>query len=80
MISRVDMKLWVIEALTSFGGKAWPKDVAKYIWDKYDAELRESGDILYTWQYDVRWAAQILRDEGVLKPVYRRRDLPWELA
>ena len=35
--------------------------------------------MLYTWQYDVRWAAQSLRDEGKLKPVNNRRDLPWEL-
>ncbi len=42
--------------------------------------LRDSGDMLYTWQYDIRWAAQQLRNEGTLKPVNRRRDLPWELA
>ncbi|MGY9210632.1 hypothetical protein ACTM4X_25350, partial [Citrobacter freundii] len=48
--------------------------------DSYEAELRDSGDMLYTWQYDIRWAAQQLRNEGSLKPVNRRRDLPWELA
>lgn len=35
--------------------------------------------MLYTVQYDVRWAAQSLRNEGKLKPVNNRRDLPWEL-
>ena len=57
MASREDMKAWVVTALTSLGGKAWPSDVAKYIWDNYEAELRRSGKLLYTWQYDVRWAA-----------------------
>lgn len=80
MATREDMKAWVIKALESLGGKGWPKDVAKYIWDHYEIELRRSGDLLYTWQYDVRWAAQALRNSGTLKPVYRRRDLPWELA
>jgi len=61
MATREDMKVWVIDALKSLGGKGWPKDVAKYIWDHYEAELKRSGGLLYTWQYDVRWAAQALR-------------------
>ncbi len=80
MASREDMKAWVVAALNSLGGKAWPSDVAKYIWDNYEAELRLSGALLYTWQYDVRWAAQSLRNSGKLKAVHGRRDLPWELA
>jgi hypothetical protein len=74
------MKDWIIEALTHMGRKGWPKDVAKYIWDKYESDLRVSGSMMYTWQYDVRWAAQTLRNSGVLKPVHGRNDLPWELA
>lgn len=80
MATRNDMKNWVIVALKSLGGKAWPSEVAKYIWDSYEFELRRSGNLLYTWQYDVRWAALTLRKTGVLKPVFGRRDLPWELA
>lgn len=80
MASREDMKLWVVRALKSLGGKGWPKDVAKFIWDNYESELKNSGNLLYTWQYDVRWAAQSLRNEGVLKAVNGRRDLPWEIA
>lgn len=80
MITRNDMKDWVIEALNSMGGQGRPKDVARYIWNHYENELKHSGDFLYTWQYDVRWAAQYLRDNGVLKPVNRRTDLPWELS
>ncbi|WP_370581059.1 hypothetical protein [Snodgrassella alvi] len=62
------------------GGSGWPKDVSKYIWDKYEQELKASGSMLYTWQYDLRWAAQQLRNEKKLKPVHKRRDLPWELV
>ncbi|WP_275368406.1 hypothetical protein, partial [Xenorhabdus bovienii] len=60
-------------------GSAWPREVSKYVWDNYESELKDSGDILYTWQYDIRWAAQQLRYDGILKPVNGRRDLPWEL-
>lgn len=80
MATREDMKSWVILALMSLGGKAWPSDVAKYIWDNYEADLRSSGKLLYTWQYDARWAAQSLRNAGKLKPVHGRRDRPWEVA
>lgn len=80
MATREDMKDWVLLALKSRGGYGWPKDVAKYIWENYEVELRKSGNLLYTWQYDVRWAAQSLRNIGTLKPVHRRRDLPWEIA
>ncbi|RQH04755.1 hypothetical protein [Paraburkholderia dinghuensis] len=80
MATRDDMKVWVVQALQASSGKGWPKDVSKFIWDNYEAELKRSGNLLYTWQYDVRWAAQSLRDAGVLKPVHGRRDLPWELV
>ena len=80
MATREHMKDWVIHALKSLGGKGWPKDVSKYIWDHYESELKQSGSLLYTWQYDVRWAAQALRNSGILKPVNGRRDLPWELS
>lgn len=80
MTTRDDMKPWVLAALKHSGGKGRPREVAKYIWENYESELRKSGDILYTWQYDVRWAAQSLRDSGILKPVAGRRDLPWEIA
>ena len=79
MATRESMKDWVISALKMYNGKAWPKDVAKYIWLNYEEQIRNSGSLLWTWQYDARWAAQSLRNEGILKPVNRRTDLPWEL-
>lgn len=73
------MKPWIIEALKEMNGKGWPKDVAKYVWQNYENVLKNSGDSLYTWQYDLRWAAQSLRKDGILKPVNKRTDLPLEL-
>lgn len=49
MINREDMKPWIIQALKSLGGKGWPKDVAKYVWDYHELDLKASGSIIYTW-------------------------------
>ena len=80
MATRDDMKDWIIRCLQERGGSGWPREVSKYVWEHYESELKGSGDLLYTWQYDIRLAAQKLRDRGILKPVNGRRDLPWELA
>lgn len=80
MATRNDMMEWIVSCLRNLGGKGWPKEVSKCIWENYEDELRSSGDLLYSWQYDVRWAAQKLRNTGVLKPVHGRKDLPWELV
>jgi hypothetical protein len=80
MITRESMKEWIVEYLKTQNGSAWSREVSKYIWDNYESDLKASGVILYTWQYDPRWAAQQLRYDGILKPVNRRRDLPWELV
>lgn len=80
MVKREDMKPWVVAALESMGGAGWPREVAKYIWDNYESEIKRSGSLLYTWQYDVRWTAMAMRKEGAIKPVGGRTDKPWELA
>ncbi|MBI0128942.1 hypothetical protein H3U73_01470 [Snodgrassella sp. W8124] len=66
----------VIEALKYLGGAGWLRMSV----NKYEQELKASGSMLYIWQYDLRWAAQQLRNEKKLKPVHKRRDLPWELV
>lgn len=80
MITREDMKPWIIAGLKAHGGKARVVQVCKYIWDHYEDKIRASGNVLYTWQYDVRWAAQKLRDEGTLRPIDGNRMRPWELV
>ena len=66
MASREDLEDWVYEALCHQGGEASLLDVAKYIWDEHENELRASSNLFYTWQCDMRWAAQRLRDKGKL--------------
>jgi hypothetical protein len=59
---------WVIDALRDHGGKAEMLAVAKYVWQNHEAEIRKGGNLLYEWQYEIRWAAYFLRREGVMLP------------
>lgn len=65
MATRDDLKEWVTDALKALGPSTVPT-IAKHIWDNHESELRTSGDLFYTWQYAMRWAGQILQNEGKL--------------
>ena len=67
----------IIEALEANKGMATLIDVSKYIWDKYKNDLKERGNLFYTWQYDMRWSALLLRDKKIL---VRGRSKIWELT
>jgi len=69
----------IVKALKTKGGKARIVDICKYIWENHEIELRRSGDLFFTWQYDMRWAGQKLRNQGVLAPASSSRNAPWEL-
>jgi hypothetical protein len=80
MYSKVDLELWLLEALKELGGSAHHIRIAERIWAKHASDLRVSGDLLFTWQYDLRWAAQRLRGSGELSAMEGRRDGVWNLA
>jgi hypothetical protein len=80
MATKHDLKEWVVEALTAHRGSAHHIEVAKHIWANHRADLEASGDLFYTWQYDVRWAADDLRREGKLMPKPKGDKGPWQLA
>jgi hypothetical protein len=66
MAQKEDLQSWIVDALERRGGSALLVDVCRDVWQMHEPELRMSGDLFYTWQYDIRWAAQKLRDTGVL--------------
>lgn len=80
MATRSSLKGWVIEALKDNGGRAYVADIARHIWENHETELRTSGKLFYTWQYDMRWAADRLRAERKLQPKPRGDRGPWRLA
>jgi hypothetical protein len=80
MLVRSDLRELVVQALKSFGGAGTVPEVCKAIWDAHESDLRASGELFYTWQYDVRWAAMMLRKDGVLEPKPRGSREPWKLV
>lgn len=79
MATKMDLARWLLEALHATGGSAHHVRVAEVIWTEHEDELRDSGDLFYTWQYDLRWAAQALRDAGSLQAVEGRGDGVWRI-
>ena len=77
--SKEDLKDWVVDVIDARGGRACLIDVARAIWQRYEPDLRESGDLFFTWQYDMRWAATALRHEGRPKAADATPPGVWEL-
>jgi len=80
MATKEHLKQWVLEALNELGGSGTVVEVCQVVWRRHEADLRQSGSLFYTWQYDIRWAAQQLRDDGRLQLKGGKRGGPWELA
>ena len=79
MTMRHVLEPWIIEAMTELGGCGSLVDVCTCIWTKHEAELRSSGELFYTWQYDVRWVGNQLRQRKILKPMEGCRRRMWEM-
>ncbi|TVV76346.1 hypothetical protein [Sphingomonas solaris] len=62
-----NLKDWVVEALSTLGGEGTIVEVARELWLKHEDDFKASGDHFYTWQYEMRWAADRLRKVGKLK-------------
>jgi hypothetical protein len=67
MITRDVLKDWIKDALRRNGGQMKLIDVAKDIWSHHLEDLKGSGDLFFSWQYDMRWAATALRRAGELQ-------------
>ena len=76
MAMRENLKQWVYDAVAE-RGEASIVETAKHIWRNHREEIERWGDGFYTWQYDMRWAAQVLRDERKLIVSPNRK---WALA
>jgi hypothetical protein len=78
--TKEDLRDWLTDALRANGGKATIVEACRHIWQVHEPDLRLSGDLFYTWQYDVRWAAYTLRDTGVMRADSDSPHGVWELA
>ena len=80
MASKKDLHKWLSDALEANNGSARIVRVCEYVWEKYENELRRSGDLFFTWQYDIRWAATRLRKEGIMRAADLSPKGIWELV
>ncbi|MDG9930436.1 MULTISPECIES: hypothetical protein [unclassified Pseudomonas] len=80
MATKHDLTDWVIAALGRLGGSASLVEVAHDLWKHHESDLRSSGDLFYTWQYDMRWSANVLRRKGVMKAAEASPHGVWQLA
>ena len=74
------LREWVVEALREMGGTGSIVEICRHIWRRHEDDLWDSGDLFYTWQYEVRWAATDLRGRGIMRG---KDDSPkgiWELS
>ena len=79
VIDKYKLKKILLEALDHLNGAAKIIPICRYVWDNYEKELKNSGNLLYDWQYKIRWAAYELRKEGYIKPVDDSPLGVWEL-
>jgi len=79
MATKEDLSGWLIEALRANNGSASIVEVCKYVWNNYENELRGSGDLFFTWQYDIRWVATRLQNKGILRAAEASPSGIWEL-
>jgi len=80
MSGKKDLQGWVMEAIESLGGGGTVVEVSREVWRRHEEDLREAGDLFYTWQYDIRWSAQALRDGGQLMSADQAPRGVWALA
>lgn len=80
MATKSDLVDWLYEALHASGGGGRIPDLCKHVWTAHEDDLRQSGDLFYTWQYDIRWAAYQLRKSGKMKHSNLSPQGIWELS
>lgn len=80
MAKREDLQNWIVAALKAHAGSASIVQVAQHIWTHHEDELRASGDLFFTWQYDMRWAGMRLRKRKIVQAAEISKRGEWQLA
>ena len=80
MKTRKDLCDWILEALKDLKGKAMILKVREHIWEHHQKELIDSGNLHFTWNEDIYWAATQLRAKGLIKNAKATSKNVWELT
>lgn len=79
-MSKQVLMSWLLEALEASPGQSGTiANVAREIYRRHEADLREMGDLFFTWQYDLRWAAHRLRARGLIEDKKQNGRAIWAL-
>jgi hypothetical protein len=65
-MTRADFIPLIIAALNQLGGSARIFEVCRHVYQNNTVRITQDPRVLFTWQYDIRWAAQSLRDQNVI--------------
>jgi len=79
MQGREILKDWVREALQDLGGKADILSICRSVWERHNQDIRETDDLFYQWQYEIRWAGNLLRQDGIIREAKSSPRGIWEL-
>jgi hypothetical protein len=66
MEDKNNLSEWILEALKAHNGQATIVQVSKHIWEHHQQDLQKSGDLFYTWQYNIRWEKDKLQKQNKL--------------
>jgi hypothetical protein len=80
MKTRKDLCAWIVEALKELKGSAQIIKIREYIWQHHKDEIMSSGNLHFTWNEDIFWAATQLRAKGLLKNAKATSKNVWELT
>jgi len=80
MKTRKDLCDWIVEALKALNGKATIAKVREQIWLLHKDDLVNSGNLHFTWNDDIYWAATQLRAKGILQNAKATSKNVWALA
>lgn len=74
-MKRKDLPNLLYELIQDMGGSATMMDIFKKFWERYKTSLESSGDLFYTWNYDIRWAATNLRKTNRMQPASKQENV-----
>jgi hypothetical protein len=79
IMTKHDLPDLLHDTINYLGGSASIIEICKVFWSKHEMVLRNSGDLFYTWQYDIRWAATELRKTARMKSADLSPTGIWEI-
>lgn len=78
-MKREDLPAALYVVMKKMGGEGTLLDICKEFWNQFESDLQNSGDLFYTWQYDIRWAATTLRKLGKMEDASNCEKGVWKI-